>query len=178
MMEELQQEFQKTTDHQRRIQILSLSPFSKSETIRFFKTTDHMVTQSRKAKKEHGVLPVLPPFSKGKVINDNVKQSILNFYESDDVSRVCAGKKDVITMRDGDGNKVQKQKRLVLGNLRELYAAFKCDGNSPAVGFSTFASLRPRYCVLAGSSGTHTVCVCALTTRTQNYRYQLSELRA
>lgn len=28
--------------------------------------------------------------------------------------------------------------------------------------FSKFAELRPRNCVLAGASGTHTVCVCAI----------------
>ena len=173
MMDELKAEFLKTNDYQRRLQILSLSPFSKSETMRFFETTDHMVTQSRKAKKEHGILPVVPSFSKGKVISDSVKTKILNFYESDDVSRVCAGKKDVITMRDGDGNKVQKQKRLILGNLRELYSSFKSYEGSPHVGFSTFASLRPRHCVLAGSSGTHTVCVC---THHQNPKLQVAAL--
>ena len=29
-----------------------------------------------------------------------------------------------------------------------------------AIGFSKFACLRPRYCILAGASGTHSVCVC------------------
>jgi len=28
--------------------------------------------------------------------------------------------------------------------------------------FSKFASLRPKHCVLAGASGTHSVCVCAI----------------
>lgn len=28
------------------------------------------------------------------------------------------------------------------------------------IGFSTFAKLRPKECVLAGAAGTHTVCVC------------------
>ena len=30
------------------------------------------------------------------------------------------------------------------------------------IGFSKFAELRPRYCVLAGASGTHSVCVCTI----------------
>ena len=29
-------------------------------------------------------------------------------------------------------------------------------------GFSTFASLRPKECVLAGGPGTHTICVCSV----------------
>ena len=30
------------------------------------------------------------------------------------------------------------------------------------IGFSKFAELRPRYCVLAGASGTHSVCICTI----------------
>jgi len=29
------------------------------------------------------------------------------------------------------------------------------------IGFSKFCSIRPKWCVLAGSAGTHTVCVCS-----------------
>ena len=46
--------------------------------------------------------------------------------------------------------------------LKELYQSFK--GRLPGikVGFSTFATLTPKWCVLAGSAGTHVVCVCAI----------------
>lgn len=57
-----------------------------------------------------------------------------------------------------DSSKVQK--RLVLGNLKEFYELYKTDTENPNVGFSTFAKLRPSNCVLAGSGGTHSVCVC------------------
>lgn len=30
------------------------------------------------------------------------------------------------------------------------------------IGFSKFAELRPKYCILAGASGTHSVCVCTI----------------
>jgi len=30
------------------------------------------------------------------------------------------------------------------------------------IGFSKFADLRPKHCVLAGASGTHAVCVCTI----------------
>ena len=56
--------------------------------------------------------------------------------------------------------KQQCQKRLVLGNLKEIYQKFKDEEQNPRVGFSSFCSLRPKHCVLAGSSGTHSVCVC------------------
>ena len=41
-----------TKDHQRRIQILTLSPFSIRETMTFFGATKHMVKLARKAKKK------------------------------------------------------------------------------------------------------------------------------
>ena len=30
------------------------------------------------------------------------------------------------------------------------------------IGFSKFAELRPKHCVLVGASGTHSVCVCTV----------------
>ncbi|XP_043462733.1 uncharacterized protein LOC122498838 isoform X1 [Leptopilina heterotoma] len=52
------------------------------------------------------------------------------------------------------------KKRLILVNLSELYSKFKQENENVKIGFSRFAQLRPRHCVLAGRSGTHTVCVC------------------
>lgn len=40
------------------------------------------------------------------------------------------------------------------------YATFKKLHEDCNIGFSKFAQLRPKWCVLAGSSGTHSVCVC------------------
>lgn len=53
-------------------------------------------------------------------------------------------------------------KRLILTNLRELYASFKLKFPEVCVKFSKFCMLRPKWCVLAGSSGTHAVCVCTI----------------
>ena len=57
------------------------------------------------------------------------------------------GKKDYTTVRQEE-KRVQLQKRLVLNNLRELYQQFK---ENLKIGFSKFAELRPKQCVLAGS---------------------------
>lgn len=50
----------------------------------------------------------------------------------------------------------------MLLNLKELYNEFKKINPDLKVGFSKFASLRPKQCVLAGSTGTHSVCVCVI----------------
>ena len=52
------------------------------------------------------------------------------------------------------------QKWLLLCDLKELYAAFKQNYPHLKTGFSKFCSLRPKWCVLVGCSGTHSVCVC------------------
>ncbi|CAM1303135.1 Uncharacterised protein r2_g1312 [Pycnogonum litorale] len=73
---------------------------------------------------------------------------------------MCPGMKDSVSVRNKDGEKVQHQKRLVLSNLKELHSSWKETYPKKKIGFSSFAALRPKWCVLAGSSGTHSVCVC------------------
>ena len=63
-------------------------------------------------------------------------------------------------MRNTDGEKVHQQKRLVICNLKEAYHQFKVLHPGVKVGFSKFAQLRPKECVLTGKTGTHSVCVC------------------
>lgn len=72
------------------------------------------------------------------------------------------GMKDFVSVRNDEGVREHVQKRLILSNLKELYELFKLENPDCKVGFSMFASLRPKNCVLAGSGGTHTVCVCSI----------------
>ena len=74
---------------------------------------------------------------------------------------VVPGKKDFVTVRKPEG-RVQVQKRLVLCDLRELYRMFKDRYPNEVIGFSKFADLRPKHCILAGASGTHSVCACTI----------------
>ncbi|KAJ8683513.1 hypothetical protein QAD02_019305 [Eretmocerus hayati] len=71
-----------------------------------------------------------------------------------------AGTKDTKSVKDSSNQKILAQKRLVLYNLRELLIKFKDKHSTTKVGFSEFAQIRPSQSVLAGSSGTHSVCVC------------------
>lgn len=72
------------------------------------------------------------------------------------------GIKDYISVRNDDGKREHLQKRLILSNLKELYQKYRENYAEDKIGFSKFASLRPKNCVLAGSNGTHTVCVCIM----------------
>ena len=43
-----------------------------------------------------------------------------------------------------------------------MYVAFKEKYPNVKLGFSKFCTFRPKWCVLAGSSGTHSLCVCSI----------------
>ena len=160
-------------DRQKKLQILSLSPYGFEKTMEFFNTSNHMVSTARHLKQDHGILPEVAALSKGRPITPHIKQKVVSFFEDDNISRLCPGQRDCIAVQNMNGSKEKKQKRLILGNLKEIYQKFKEEEGSPDIGFSTFCSLRPKYCILAGSSGTHTVCVC---TYHQNPKLQLNAI--
>ena len=68
-----------------------------------------------------------------------------------------SGKKDYVSF----GWNVHKQKGLVLCNISELYSAFWDKYSDIKIRLFKFCTQRPKWCVLAGSSGTHSVCVCS-----------------
>ena len=103
--------------------------------------------------------PVIPNQQMGKDLPVEIREMIVSFYKEDDISRPMPGKKDCFTIKK-NGVKIKVQKRLVLSNLKETYRQFKDRYLEIKIGFSKFASLRPRECVLAGA--THSVCVCMI----------------
>ena len=92
---------------------------------------------------------------------------------SDENSRLLPGQKDVVSIMTENG-RIHMQKRLVLLNLKELHKQFKMEHPEHKIGFSAFATLRPKWCILAGASGTHTICVC---THHQNPKLKLESLK-
>ena len=55
---------------------------------------------------------------------------------------------------------------MILKGLRELYCEFKQQNADTKLGFSKLCTLRPKWCVSAGASGTHNVCVCTMHQNT------------
>lgn len=99
---------------------------------------------------------------------------MVNFYLSEEISRVMPGQKDVVSVHQKDGKKAKLQKHLILCNVKEAYVEFKKENPEIKVGFSKFASLRPKQCILADSHGTHIVCVCKIH---QNFKLLLNGLK-
>ena len=97
----------------------------------------------------------------GKQLEHDTAALVTTFYHQDDISRTMPGKKDCLSI-NVEGKRVKIQKILILANLKEVYAQFKQNYPDKKIGFSKFAMLRPKECVLVGASGTHQVCVCAI----------------
>lgn len=144
-----------------KVKILSLLPdsWTKKQIATEFKVSERFVRLCRNLVKEQGVLPILGQ-KKGPVgVSKETIEKVQEFFEDDQNSRLCSGMKECKKVII-NGEKVTKQKRLLLSNLNELYVHFKNTHPEHKIGRSKFCELRPKWCILAGSSGTHSVCVC------------------
>ena len=76
----------------------------------------------------------------GKSLKPQAKQAVLDFYENYEYLQQMPGKNNNVSI----SLETQKQKRLLLCNLKELYQEFKVKNPTIGIGFSKFASLRPK----------------------------------
>ncbi len=145
-----------------KLQVLTVLP--KSWTVKKieseFGVSNYVARKTKNLVRERGILATPNP-KLGHPLAPKTAALVCSFYDSDEVSRMMPGKKDFISIKQGE-ERVHKQKRLVLSNLKEVYQLFKDKFPTLSIGFSKFAELRPRHCVLAGASGTHSVCVCTI----------------
>ena len=119
-----------------------------------------MAKIAKKTAREKGILSDPNP-KRRKTLEEDTVQRVKEFYLSEDVSRQMPGKKDTVSVLIG-GKREHLQKHLILCNLREAFELFKERNPTIIIGFSKFAELRPKQCVMVGQSGTHSVCVCVI----------------
>lgn len=134
--------------------------WTRKKMIEILGCSQRMAVSAKKLAAEKGILTTPNP-KVGKSLPRDVNEAVEDFYYRDDISRPMPGKKDCLTVYK-NGEKIKAQKRLVLGNLKETYRQFKDTYPDKKIGFSKFALLRPKECILAGSGGTHSVCVCTI----------------
>ena len=146
-----------TKDKRHVVQLLTLAPQSwpVHKVALEFKVTRYLVRKSRHLFNTKGVLEVPEKYT-GHGITDETKELVQAFYEDDENSRTMPGAKDFVSI----ARNVHKQKRLLLCNINELYAKFKVENPHIKICRSTFATLRPKWCITVDSSGSHSVCVC------------------
>lgn len=108
----------KVSSISQKIQILTLAPSSWSREIIAdeFSMPVNMVRQVMKPKEAEGILAIPAPKS-GKKLSELVLSKVNAFYEDNEYSRLCPGKKDFVSSRI-NGKKVHKQKRLILVILK------------------------------------------------------------
>eukprot|EP00731_Ephydatia_muelleri_P007530 Em0003g1778a len=163
IIQQLKEKFGSTKSRSERIRILTALPKSWSvcRIAEEFGASKYLAKCAKKLVQNKGILS--SPNSKTRPsLSEDTVELVKSFYCSDSISRVMPGKKDFLSVRKADGEKEHRQKRLVLCNLKEAYHQFKTEHPDVKVGFSKFAELRPKECVLAGATGTHSVCVCAI----------------
>lgn len=143
-----------------RVSILTIAPetWSVRKISDEFNTSRSMAAKAKSLRKSRGIL-AMPDYRSGKHLPEETVQKVREFYEDDRYSRVMPHKKETVTVRIGE-EKQKMQKRLLLSDIKDLYELFCTQHPECPIGTTKFAELRPKWCVIAGSSGTHSVCVC------------------
>ena len=162
MMSQLKEKFLKMEKKSEKIKVLTVVPKSWSirKVAEFFNTSYFMARRAKQLVEEKGIMCDPAP-NAGKTLSPETAKLVKEFYMSEEISRIMPGMKDFVSVIDGEV-RVHKQKHLVLCNLKEAFKHFKNVHPSIKIGFTKFAELRPKQCVLAGSAGTHSVCVCTI----------------
>ena len=70
-------------------------------------------------------MPGIPDSIHRHGLSEELLARVKSFYEEDQISQMCAGKKDFVTIKNSDGAKEHHQKRLILCNIREAYLQCK-----------------------------------------------------
>ena len=148
-----------STTSEEKMKILTLTPESWSivKAASYFGVSEYLTRQARKLKKCRGRLGSSDK-NCGKPLPASTAEKAQLFYEDDAHSRLMPGKKDFVSIK-----KCPQAKAIAsMQNLHELYVLFKEQNPELKVGFSKFCSLRPKWCITVGTSGTHPVCICTI----------------
>ncbi|CAN7981167.1 unnamed protein product, partial [Ixodes pacificus] len=113
LMQDVKNKFDLEKNREKKLQLLTLAPpsWSREKIMNFFVASERQALQAVKVRSESGILGTVPK-RRGRPVSEEVKASIMEFYQDDAVSYCLPGKKDVLRGR---------QKRLLLLNLKEMH---------------------------------------------------------
>ena len=162
MITQLKTKFETCTNISEKLCVLTAAPASWSarKLADVFGASFRLALRAKKLQKQRGSISDPNP-KQGNPLSSETTEKVRQFYMRDDISREMPGKKDFLSVVNDDGKREHLQKRLMLCNLWEAHQLFKRENPDKAVGLSKFSELRPPQCIFAGSTGTHSVCVCA-----------------
>ena len=110
MIELIKEKLTVTNDRREIIQLLSIVPcdLSISKIAEIFNVSEYTAKPSCDLRLQKGILSMLE--TKQRVgISQETKESVLEFYESEEISRLLSGKKDVVSVRLPDKTRIKKQ---------------------------------------------------------------------
>ena len=84
--------------------------------------------------------------------------NVVKLYERDDISRMCPGKKEYVTVHLPEGKEV-KQCRMIVMTSSEMHTLYQQEYPDDKVGLSSFRKLRPYHVQFMKSSDQY-VCKC------------------
>ena len=76
------------------------------------------------------------------------------FYQRDDISRMCPGRHDIVTVKTTDG-KVKLQKQHLYFKIRETHSIFLSEHTEVKISLSKFAMLCPPQVMLSSQTPTN-----------------------
>jgi len=182
LVESLKKKFGEAKTISEQVLVLSALPpgWTRTKILEIFGplgATNYMIRKVKKLVNTNGPL-CNPDPCPGRPLSEDTVKIIKDFYERDETSsKQMPGCKDYVSVME-NGVKVQKQKRMILSNLKHLHEEYMQEyGKTHPEGFSKFAALRPKHCVLDGAAGTHTFCVCVYHENT-NLMFEGARLKA
>ena len=132
MINELRQKFAESESISDKMRVLTATPRSWSilKVMTEFGATNHQARLAKQLQKKSGCFSEVN-LKPGKVLEPETEDKVVNFYRSDQVSRVMPGKNFVSVQKKRNGKREHVQRRLILCNLKEAYRCFK--GTNPAL---------------------------------------------
>lgn len=166
MIEQIKEKFCEITDRSEKLKLLSEIPksWSTDKIHSEFGVTKHVAKKLKQVVQKKRIFCNADKKIGRQSIENETIETVIKFYRDNEISKVMPGIRqecDCIVYKD-NMEKEKLQRRLVLFNLKEVYELFKEKYPDKKIGFSKFATLRPRECVLAMEKyGTHRTCVCS-----------------
>jgi hypothetical protein len=174
IIQALKSKFESAADRNEKYLILTTLPITWTtyRIMNEFGVSQAMAMRSKELVLGKGIMSAPSVALNKRAIDNSIIDAVKRFYLSDDISYACPGQRDYILIRSDDG-KEKRQRRLLLINLKEAYKFFKAQYPDLKIGFSKFALLRPRECIL-GQQGLHSTCVCMYH---QNFKLMFEPLK-
>ncbi|EFX64775.1 hypothetical protein DAPPUDRAFT_333848, partial [Daphnia pulex] len=124
LLNSVREKVNSTNNRSNQLSLLTLAPSSwtHEQISAYFGVSKYQAAQANDLKIQSGILAHPPKKKNGHCLSDEEKLRIIGFYTSDEYSRQLPGMKNVKSVKQPCGKRLKIQKRLLLINIKELYA--------------------------------------------------------